>query len=158
MTELLGEYIYLPCNSQKPPEKDICNIILQPLFNWPNDLIDMIKMVLSMPCPSLKHPELKFDLSTEAALHKLNNLSKYNYELNKAPKAQQDSPLGYSKEFKPPDVLTKIFGLHPLWQHMDSILPNGSKWLLVEISKDKQKTDLNNALTFGNHKGASAKI
>jgi hypothetical protein len=40
---------------------------------------------------------------------------------------------------------------------MNRILKNRSKWLLEEISKDKQQQDAYNALTFGNHKGALAK-
>jgi hypothetical protein len=117
----------------------------------------MIEMVLCTPCATPKHPEFKFKLLAEAALHNLNILSKYYCDLDKALKAQQDSLLGYGKEFKPLDILKIIFGLHHLWQCMEAILTNGSKWPLVEISKDKQKTDLNNPLAFGNHKCASAK-
>jgi hypothetical protein len=40
---------------------------------------------------------------------------------------------------------------------MEAILTNESKWQLVQISKDKQQTYLNNALPFRNHKGALAK-
>jgi hypothetical protein len=69
----------------------------------------------------------------------------------------QSTPLGPGKEFKPPDVLRLVFGLHPQWQRMEDFLTHGSKWPLVEISKEEQINDLNNALTFGNHKGALAK-
>jgi hypothetical protein len=40
---------------------------------------------------------------------------------------------------------------------MEAILTHSSKWPLFEISKEEQVQDLNNALTFGNHKGALAK-
>jgi hypothetical protein len=40
---------------------------------------------------------------------------------------------------------------------MESILTNGSKWLLEEISEEHRKRDLDNALSFGNHKGTIAK-
>jgi hypothetical protein len=40
---------------------------------------------------------------------------------------------------------------------MKAILTHGSKWLLVGISKEESVQDLNEAITFGNHKGASAK-
>jgi hypothetical protein len=39
---------------------------------------------------------------------------------------------------------------------MEDFLTHGSKWLLVKISKEEQVNNLNNALTFRNHKGASA--
>jgi hypothetical protein len=38
---------------------------------------------------------------------------------------------------------------------MEAFLLEGSKWSLVEISKNEQQQDLVDALTFGNHKGAS---
>jgi hypothetical protein len=40
---------------------------------------------------------------------------------------------------------------------MEDFLTHGSKWPLVEISEEEQMNDLNNALTFGNHKSALAK-
>jgi hypothetical protein len=40
---------------------------------------------------------------------------------------------------------------------MEDILKNGSKWPLEEISKEDQASDLQEALIFGNHKGASSK-
>jgi hypothetical protein len=40
---------------------------------------------------------------------------------------------------------------------MKSILANGSKWPLTEISEDDQAKDLQEALTLGSHKGASSK-
>jgi hypothetical protein len=40
---------------------------------------------------------------------------------------------------------------------MKDILKNGSKWPLEEISKEDRASDLQEALTFGNHKGASSK-
>jgi hypothetical protein len=41
---------------------------------------------------------------------------------------------------------------------MEAILNHSGKWPLVEMSKEEQVQDLNNALTFGNHKGASSKL
>jgi hypothetical protein len=40
---------------------------------------------------------------------------------------------------------------------MEAFLLEGSKWPLVEISKNKGHQDLFNALTFGNHKGTLQK-
>jgi hypothetical protein len=40
---------------------------------------------------------------------------------------------------------------------MEDILKNGSKWPLEEISKEDRASDLQEALIFGNHKGASSK-
>ena len=49
--------------------------------------------------------------------------------------------------FWPPSSLVK----------MEDILANGSKWLFAKISKESRASDLNNALTFGSHKGALTK-
>jgi hypothetical protein len=68
----------------------------------------MIETVLSMPCATPKHREFKFELSAEGSSHNLNILSKYYNNLGKALKAQQDSPLGYGKVFKPPNILKTI--------------------------------------------------
>jgi hypothetical protein len=84
-------------------------------------------------------------------------LRKYNLDLRKALKEQQDSPLGNRKEFKPPSVLQQVFGLHPLWNRMEAFLLEGSKWPLAEISKNEQQQDFVDALTFRNHKGALQK-
>ena len=40
---------------------------------------------------------------------------------------------------------------------MEDILTNGSKWPLEEVSEASRTSDLQDALTFGNHKGASKK-
>ncbi len=41
---------------------------------------------------------------------------------------------------------------------MEQILIKGSKWLLDELSEESRQKDLINALAFGNHRGASAKL
>jgi hypothetical protein len=84
-------------------------------------------------------------------------LEKYDYDLGRALNAQRDSPLGPGEEFKPPDVLQLVFGLHPLWKRMEDFLTHGSKWPLVKISKEEQVNNLNGVFTFGSHKGTSAK-
>ena len=126
-------------------------------FDWPNDLIDRIKQVMGSSCSTPSAPEFKFEISTDAMQHNLAILEKYEFDLGKALDAQHDSPLGPGMEFRPPDVLRSIFGLHPLWNRMENILKNGSKWPLEEISEEDRASDLQEALIFGNHKGASSK-
>jgi hypothetical protein len=82
---------------------------------------------------------------------------KYDFSLEDILNAQQDSPLGPGKEFRPPNILRSVFGLHPLWDRMESILTHGSKWPLIDTSNNNQANDVIEALTFGNHKGASTK-
>ncbi len=112
---------------------------------------------MDIPCPTPAAPKFIFELSNDAAAHNLDVLLKHEFSLGKALDANKGSPLGYGSEFRHPDKLRKIFGLHPLWPRMEAILTHGSRWPLEELcEKDRQK-DLEDALTFGNHKGASAK-
>jgi hypothetical protein len=157
LAQLLGECQNLPCISTKPPEGNNRDIILQPLFDWPSNLFNKIKAVLSTPCATPTPPEFSFKFTDDGKAYNLEVLRKYDFDLRKALKAQQDSPLGNGKEFKPPSILQQVFGLHPLWNWMEAFLLEGSKWPLAEISKKERQQDLVDALTFGNHKGALQK-
>ncbi len=125
--------------------------------DWPNNLIKIIKKVIKVPCNTPIAPEFIFKLSQTMASHNLDVLSKYQNDLSKALEANKSSPLGYGSEFRHPDKLRKIFGLHPLWPRMKQILIKGSKWSLDKLSEESGQKDFINALAFGNHKGASAK-
>jgi hypothetical protein len=116
-----------------------------------------MKVVLSTPCATPTPPEFSFKFTDDGAAYNLEVLRKYNLNLGKALKAQQDSPLGNRKEFNAPWVLQQVFGLHPQWNQMEAFLLERSKWPLTEISKNEQQQDLVDTLTFGNHKGALQK-
>jgi hypothetical protein len=127
------------------------------LLDWPSNLFNKIKAIISTPCATPTTQEFSFEFTDKGVEHNLEVLQKYNLNLGKALKVQQNSPLGNGKEFKPPSVLQQVFGLHPLWNQMEAFLLEGSKWPLVENSKNKRQQDLVNALTFRNHKGALQK-
>ncbi len=84
-------------------------------------------------------------------------LKKYDFDKEKAINAPKSSPLEYESEFRPPQTIRRIFKHHPLWERMERLLIEGSKWLLREISESNRIAELTNALQFGNHKGASQK-
>ncbi len=83
--------------------------------DWPNNLIDIIKKVINVPCSTLRALEFIFKLSKTAASHNLDVQWKYQNDPSKALEANKSSPLSYGSEFWHPDKLQKIFGLHPLW-------------------------------------------
>jgi hypothetical protein len=58
-----------------------------------------------MPCTTPTPPEFSFNFTAEGAAHNLEVLRQYNFNPRKVLKAQQDSPLGYGKEFMPPSVI-----------------------------------------------------
>jgi hypothetical protein len=125
--------------------------------DWPNNLIAKVKEVLEVPCPTRTAPEFIFELSDRAAEHNIKILEKYEFDLGKALEANKNSPLSYGSEFRDQNELRKIFSLHPLWPRWEAILSRGSKWPLEELREVDRKKDLIDALTFGNHKGATAK-
>ena len=62
--------------------------------------------------------------------------------------------VGYGSKFLPKEQLVKLFGLHPCWPRMESILTQGSLWPLEDLPEDLRAQDLKDALALGNHKGA----
>jgi hypothetical protein len=84
----------LPCISTNPPERDDHDIIPQPLFDWPSNLFNKIKAVISTPCTIPTPPEFSLEFTDKRAAHNLEVLRKDNLNLGKALKAQQDSLLG----------------------------------------------------------------
>jgi hypothetical protein len=122
---------------------------------WPNEIIPIIKSILSTITPSHKPSLFTFDLSLVAAYKNYFIMRSFDNNLGKALKAQQDSPLGYGSEFQKADVLEPLFHLHPKWERFKNLLNNGSVWPLAEISKVERVKDVEVALTFGNHKGAT---
>ena len=126
-------------------------------IDLPNNLVEIVKGEMNILCKTSHPPEFIFELSESAALHNLEILNKYRNELSKALRANENSSLGYGSEFRKLQELKKVFGFHPLWSRLESILRNRSKWPLEEITKEHRKRDLDDALSFGNHKVATAK-
>ena len=119
---------------------------------WPTDLLDRIWDVISKPCP-----DFKFDMSMEAAQKNFCILAKHGLDLQRALDSQANLPVSYGSDFRPSEVLERIFGTHPLWYRMRPLLVSGSDWPLLSLSNDNRKEDLSEALAFSNHKGATSK-
>lgn len=122
---------------------------------WPTDLVEKVSAVVRSSQGQLATPEFSFALTKEAAHNNSIILQKYGYNLGAAIAANTCSPMGYGSEFRPIDTLHSVFSLHPNWNRMKSILRRGSKWPLVELDEENRQADVNEALTFGNHKGAT---
>ena len=110
-----------------------------------------------MPCTKPKKPEFVFEQTQEAAEENFRVLQRYDNNLEQAIQAQKNSPLGYGSEFRPTEILEYIFRRHPLWPEMKLTLSRGSDWPLDDLPSEECKNDLEEALIFGNHKGATAK-
>ena len=113
-------------------------------------------MVNHPTCGRPSIPEFRFELSRSAAEHNAKVLERYNFHLGAAIESNSTSPLGYGSEFRHVHVLQPLFEHHPNWNRLKSLLTIGSKWPLDELSDETRKIDSAEALTFGNHKGASS--
>ena len=124
---------------------------------WPEDILDRIREVISTPCEEPKQPKFCFELTAEAAEKNFCVLKSYNLDLEAALADHRSTLLGYCSEFRPVSQLEPIFSLHPNWPHWKRILQNGSDWPLAELDNESRAMDLDEALAFGNHKGANQK-
>jgi hypothetical protein len=112
---------------------------------------------MSTPCITPSPPEFNFELKEDGAARNLEVLRCYDFDLGKALKAQENSPLGNGKEFRPTKVLENVFDLHLLRQQMKDFLEEGSIWLLAKLGEEERQKDIEDALAVGNHKGALQK-
>jgi hypothetical protein len=94
-------------------------------------------------------------MSNEAAEKNFCIFSKYNFDLGRALDPQNKSPLGYGSEFRSTGLLKQVFGCHPIWSRFQSLLISGSDWPMKELSTELRKADVQDALNFGNYKGAT---
>ena len=105
----------------------------------------------------MKKPEFKFELTKECAEWNFLVFRKYGFNLEKALRMQQGTPLEYGSEFRTVSELEPIFKHHPLWIHMKENLTTGAIFPLAELDEETRLADLQAALNRGNHKGATKK-
>jgi hypothetical protein len=110
---------------------------------------------MATPCQPPTKPIFEFNLSTKAA-SKNYILLKHTFGggLQRALNAQPNSPLRYGYKFRQIETLKSIFENHPSWNQMRSVLTFGSSWPLAPLDKMKREKDVEEAIIFGNHKGA----
>ncbi len=117
--------------------------------------IQIIHELQNQVYPTLKQNLLfRFENTTEAALHNAIVLEQYNFDLDKAIRAQDSSQVMYGSEFKHPKYLEKLLHDHPHWKHLKKILLQGATFPLIPISDIDRQRDLIYHLNRGNHKSA----
>jgi hypothetical protein len=110
---------------------------------------------MALPSQATLKPLFEFNLSSKAAQKSYFLLKhKFGGNITIALLAQQDSPLGYESEFKPVQTLKQIFGRHPSWEQMKSVLSLGLQWPLAPLDESARVKDVDKVIKFGNHNGA----
>ena len=122
---------------------------------WPSNLIEIIRAIKTILPRRPTPPDFTFDLTREAAEQNYMLLMhKHKGSLAALLESQRGSTVGYSSEFRDKATLYHLFARHPNWNRMTPILQNGSEWPLEPLDKDSRRADVDEALAFGNHKGA----
>jgi hypothetical protein len=81
-------------------------------------------------------------------------LENYNYDVDKAILAQENSQVSYGSEFRNPTILEELLEHHPNWNKLKTILLKGATFPLQHISPKDRKQDLHYHKERGNHKSA----
>ena len=121
---------------------------------WPEyaKMIKIFKAIIKSESICPDKPDFSFKMTMEVAEKSFLILKRNNFDLE----ATIKSPVGYGLEFWKPKLLAPLLGNHPLWPLMNSILQKGSQWPTEPISEEEQTGDVEEALEFGNHKGAKS--
>jgi hypothetical protein len=122
---------------------------------WPKNVSSIIKDIVSREDTQPNQSPFLFELTSKAAHKNFCVLKKFNFSLKATIKSAENSPISYGSEFRAPSILSRLLSLHPRWQFFKNLLDNGSSWPLSEISEEHRRADVEEALNFGNHKGAS---
>jgi hypothetical protein len=124
-----------------------------PLAELPMLIASIINTAVPTPGPSV----FQFHLNQEAAIHNALVLRRYDFDLERAITADGSSPLKYGSEFRPKSILAPLLSQHPNWKYMGELFDDGCSFIAPELSETDRQRQLELALIFGNHKGASQK-
>jgi hypothetical protein len=139
------------------PTSDPKILSIRDSIRWPppNDkLLDGIKAALSWQVPQQKPPRLLFKPTLEAAEANFELLRQFNFDLQAVLLADDNNPTRPGSEFRPTNILQPIFGTHPLWEQMASILTVGTTCIQSLPSNEERLEELSQQRDRGNHKSA----
>ena len=126
-----------------------------PAHYWPKHIVRITKDIQATHSLWPSPPLFLFELSQESANKNYCVLKQFNMNIETALRAQADSPLGYGSEFRKTATLRPLLYLNPNWPRFERLLNEGSDWPLNNIDDSDRARDVEEALSFGNHKGAS---
>jgi len=82
---------------------------------WPENMMEIIATIVRLTSERPESPLFKFEMNGAAAESNFLVLRKFNFDLEKALKAQVRSPVGYGSEFRKGELLLPLLKDHPLW-------------------------------------------
>ena len=98
---------------------------------------------------------IRFDISTNAAMHNYRLLKKNGFNLNRIIRSDQGmSVTTPGSEFKPVTELKRLLYKHPRWNYLEKLIRVGSEWIMNPIEEQVRILDLQGAIKRGNHKSA----
>jgi hypothetical protein len=124
------------------------------LGDTPNWLIREIKRIINTNEKTPKNPELRFDLSDEAATHNMKLLQKYDNDLQRYLMDNHETFIGFGSEFRRTSILEPLLLHHPNWRKFKTLLEKGSDWEMDKISETDRLAKNKEFATRGNHKSA----
>jgi len=120
--------------------------------------MDRIRTILDSPSPLPSLTPFILDISQDAALYNVNILKNFNYDLIRVIGVHPNSHISYCSEFWHIPVLEPLLHLSPFGNDIKSSLSNGSTYPLDIISNSRRHTDVEEAISRGNHKSSQSKI
>lgn len=120
----------------------------------PDWFLPTIREILSIPIDTPTHPLLLFDLSHDAAVHNMTILRSHGNSIQNLIQSYPTSFLSPGSEFRPADLLERLFMHHHNWVLIQRSLTKGSVWPLREILNEDRITKNIEFIARGNHKSA----
>jgi hypothetical protein len=122
---------------------------------WPQDLLEVIKLIMNLISPCPEKPLFHFNFDGEGAEKNFLILKRSTLTLVEHSKpnfAAARTHFGIQKG----NNLFLLLRYHPLWPRMEQLLFKGSNWPTTPIPKECRIANLDKAIMFGSHKGASS--
>jgi hypothetical protein len=118
------------------------------------ELPSLIAAILAHPVPTPNPTAFQFHQTPAAAAHNARILRRHNNDLAQAIIADGNSPLQYGSEFRPKSILAPLLCHHPNWPYINELLTTGCSFIAPPLLEPDRLTQIELALSFGNHKGA----
>jgi hypothetical protein len=117
-------------------------------------LLSIIRSILTATIPQVHPPPFRFEPTVDAARHNFRVFQEHDMDIDAALSSGPFSPTSFGSEFRPTETLAPLYGCHPTWSKMKSILDSGTSFPMKELDEETRQKDLSAALIRGNHRSA----